>query len=424
MPAVPSSLIKHLAGKPPGQVIEGVAAGGLLEALEQLPDPRGRFGRRYPLVCIVALAVCAIACNADGFTAIHQWACDLSEDQLARLGGGKRHRHTGRVLVPAEKTIRSLICRIDPAVLLEVVGRYATHRLEQAGMPKVPAHVAKEREARRRAKARAARATRRLRGIAGDGKTLKGSGKDRYERAHLLAIIEHDGRHVIARIKVDGKTNEVPALRDHLAGRDLDGAVLSVDALHTCVESAQAIVDAGGHYLMCVKHNTPALHAKLVAALVTDEDFTDSSISWRQIGHGRDERRYLRVAPAPEDLDFPAAAQVTLTIRRRAARVRGTVSYSKEYVFAITDLTVQQAGPADLALAQQDHWSSESRHHVLDVTFHEDYCRARTGHAAENLSTLRDLAIDTYAWEGHANNAHARRHYTNDKERILAVHNV
>ena len=58
------------------------------------------------------------------------------------------------------------------------------------------------------------------------------------------------------------------------------------------------------------------------------------------------------------------------------------------------------------------------------IRTHEDHCQARTGHAPENLSTLRDLAIDTFRAAGHVNIAHARRHYTHQPERIFDLYEL
>lgn len=97
---------------------------------------------------------------------------------------------------------------------------------------------------------------------------------------------------------------------------------------------------------------------------------------------------------------------------------------SRQIVYAITSLGPDQAGPGDLAEIQQRHWACEACHHILDVTFREDHCQARAGHAPENLSTLRDLAIDAFRAAGHVNIAHARRHHTHDTERVLDLYGL
>lgn len=129
----------------------------------------------------------------------------------------------------------------------------------------------------------------------------------------------------------------------------------------------------------------------------------------------------MRVAPA-DGIDFPGAAQILRTVRYRSP-THGPRT-SKEITFAITSLPPDQTGPEQLAHAQQHHWSRETRHRILDVTFGEDACRARTGHAAQNLSTLRDLAISAHKTAGHANHAAARRHHTHSPEEVLALYEL
>jgi hypothetical protein len=271
MPAAPSSLIKRLASTSPDVAVPALVEGGLVHALEVVPDPRSRHGRRFPLPSVLALAICAVTCDADGCTAIHQWAADLPEHLLARFGL-PRCRYTGTVKLPAEKTIRAVLARLDPAALLEAAGRHAAHRLQRAGMAKVPEHVTAERESRRRARAAKAQAEHRAkqrapRALAADGKTLKGSGRTRHQRTHLVAVIEHEHRRVLSRASVPGKTTETPGLREHLETLDLTGTVLTADAAHTCRESSEKILERGGHYLLIVKANTPNLHAAVIERL-------------------------------------------------------------------------------------------------------------------------------------------------------------
>lgn len=127
------------------------------------------------------------------------------------------------------------------------------------------------------------------------------------------------------------------------------------------------------------------------------------------------------LAAAPE-VDFPGAAQVMLAQRHRKP-IDAAVRESRHLVYAITSLTAQPAGPAALAEIQHRHWICEARRHILDVTFGEGHCQAR-GHAPANLSTLRDLAIDSFRAAGHVNLAHARGHYTHQTERVFDLYEL
>jgi hypothetical protein len=112
-----------------------------------------------------------------------------------------------------------------------------------------------------------------------------------------------------------------------------------------------------------------------------------------------------------------------LTQRHRRP-INSSIRESRQLVYAITSLAAEQAGPDVLAEIEQRHWTCEARDHILDVTFGEDHCQARAGHTPENLSTLRDLAIDMFRAAGYVNIAHARRHHTHDAERVLGLYEL
>jgi len=205
---------------------------------------------------------------------------------------------------------------------------------------------------------------------------------------------------------------------------ELDEAVLTADAAHTCRATASATIDSGGQYLPIVKRNTPRLPGQIAEIPLTGQNAAEvgEHHAWSERGHGRITRRVLRAAPAT-GVDFPGAAQVMMTQRHRRP-INAGIRESRQIVYAITSLTGEQADPADLAEIEQKHWGCEARHHILDVTFGEDHCQARTGNTPANLSTLRDLAIDTFRATGHVNIAHARRHHTHYAERVLDLYEL
>ncbi|MEZ7789789.1 ISAs1 family transposase [Actinomyces naeslundii] len=111
--------------------------------------------------------------------------------------------------------------------------------------------------------------------------------------------------------RVPGKSDEIPALRDLLDPLDLNGAVVTADAMHTQVDTAQWIRGRGGHYLLTVKNNQKTLHRTLKALPWKDVPSTSSV----ERSHGRRVRRTVKALEAPKWVDFPAAAQV-LQVRR------------------------------------------------------------------------------------------------------------
>ena len=94
-------------------------AGGLLEFLQRVPDPRGRYGKRHPLSALLAAVVCATLCGFRGIRPVVQW--------LELHGVGMWHLLGFRRKPPVRQTYANVLAEIDPdvleAVLLEFVAQ-------------------------------------------------------------------------------------------------------------------------------------------------------------------------------------------------------------------------------------------------------------------------------------------------------------
>jgi len=137
-------------------------------------------------------------------------------------------------------------------------------------------------------------------------------------------------------------------------------------------------------------------------------------------GHGRIEHRKLTSTTALHDyLDWPGVEQVFQLQRTRT--IRNTTT--REIAYGITSLSRDQADAAKLLDLTRDHWGIENRlHYVRDVTFGEDACRVRTGHAPQNLSIVRNLVITLLNRIGCTNKAAAlRRHAARPHEALALV---
>ncbi|MEV5544304.1 ISAs1 family transposase [Saccharopolyspora shandongensis] len=130
----------------------------------------------------------------------------------------------------------------------------------------------------------------------------------------------------------------------------------------------------------------------------------------REIGHGRKETRATRALTVTDlGLDFPHAVQGVRILRHRTDLKTGTVS--RQTVYAITDLTSNQASPQRRGQLARSQWTIENRlHFVRDTTFSEDASKIRTCHAPENMATLRNLAINTLRAAGRHNIDTGLRH--------------
>ena len=120
--------------------------------------------------------------------------------------------------------------------------------------------------------------------------------------------------------RVSDKSNEIPALPDLLEPLDLDGALITADAMHTQRSTAQWIISRGAHYVLTVKNNQPGLKRALKKLPWKDVP----AVSSVDTGHGRRVRRTVQAVEAPAWIDFPGAAQVI--------RIRRTTTHSAPFL--------------------------------------------------------------------------------------------
>ncbi|WP_350247617.1 ISAs1 family transposase [Rhodococcus sp. D-6] len=354
----------------------------LLTALETVPDPRDRRGVRYPLASILALAVTATIAGARSFAAIGQWAAATTCEHLAAFG-------LAGTAAPDESTLRKLFARLDADALDTALGMWMWTRTFVAGQRRV---------------------------IALDGKTVRGARRRPDGTApHLVAAFDHSAGAVLGQICVQEKSNEIPAARTLLAQMDLDGTVVTVDAMHTQTDTATLVTGAGGDYVFTVKGNMPTLHAML------------KTLPWKGIpavrttvrDRGRTITRTIKVVAAPAWVEFPGAAQVA-QLRRTVTNKDG--KRTVEVVYLITSADCIAASPQVLASWVQGHWAIENRlHWVRDVTFGEDLSQVRTGQAPRIMATCRNIAVGLLRLAGWDNIAAGLRHHARHPDQALAL---
>jgi len=407
---VPAMALSRVAAR----VVESGPGGenlpaGTWQRLAALPDPRSPQGRIYPLACLIAVAVCAFtAAGNDRFTAVGQWIKRASQEDLARLRA-PWDPIAGQYRVPDEKTIRVVLDRLDPRALARAL---LGPRPRGCRRPGGPSASVRGYRARRAAQQARTLARDRLRAVAVDGKTSRGARRADGTRVHLLGAAEHGG-HLLDHIEVGVKHNETSHFSELLGSLDLDGAVVTFDALHTVRANLNWLAgDKKAHYIAVVKKNQPLLHARIKA------------LPWRQVpaasatrdtGHGRIETRTLKSAHVSR-LDFPHARQAIKITRRRQDTSTGKTS--RETVYAITSLTSAEATVEDLARLVREHWSIEAHHHIRDTTFSEDTATSRTGSGPANLATIRAAIIAAIKDAGYLHVPEGRRDHATPAEAL------
>lgn len=374
------------------------ACGALAEYLDQVVDHRSRQGLRYELGFLLAVVVAATACAGhDEVAAQAQWAADAPEWVLTALGA-RPDPLTGAITAPSESTLRRALAGVDTADLQRLTAQW----------------VQASARATRACDEESASGDRRLVGVAIDGKSVRGAAAGGATRPHLLAAATHDGSIVLAQRQIPDKGSEIIELAALVAGLDLAGKVVTVDALHTQRATAEHLVSVkGADYLMTIKANQPGLLTAAQQALSGPAaDFTEYTEHAR--GHGRTEERILRTTPvtAATQINFPHAAQVFRVIRY----VGGLDGQrrSKEVAHCVTSLTPANAAGQDLGQLLRDHWGTieNKLHWVRDTTFNEDASTLRAGTAPQAMAIIRNTLIAAFRLAGWNNLKKARRHFS------------
>jgi predicted transposase YbfD/YdcC len=400
---------------------------GLLARLEAVPDPRSPRGVRHRLAVILALATLATLRGATSLVAIGEVAAELPEEALRGLSC-RISPSTKRCIAPEESTIRRTLKAVDANAVDVVVntwiadqvraGRIAAQEAVIVGLADlVELDEAPEQDDDDRSDDEPGL----LNAVAVDGKTLRGARIDAGRAVHLLSAMTHAEGATIAQRDVDQKTNEITGFRPLLESLDLQGVVVTADAMHTQRDHARFLVEEkGAHYVFGLKGNQPTL-AEAAERLLRHSPVVYET---HDKGHGRTEHRYVRVATIPEELaqslGFPSARQFVAVERERGDLTDRMTSMETSYY--VTDLSPPQASPAGLACYIRGHWGIENRSHfVRDRVFDEDRSQVRVGGAPQVLATLRNLAISILRLNGFKSIAVGLRWVAWDHHRGLAL---
>src|ERR1700686_3957170 len=184
----------------------------------------------------------------------------------------------------------------------------------------------------------------------------------------------------------------------HPSSSDLEGALVSTDAMGCNPTIAQSILDAGADYLLAVKDNQPTLHAEIESYFDTAPPGEVEKVETIGKDHGRFEVRnhsvsqvvdwYAAQRSYPGAPRFPKLTTIA-TVDSRIERGDKIETERRSYISS------RALSAAAFAAAVRGHWAIENKlHWVLDVTFREDLSRLRAGHGARNMAVIRHFALN------------------------------
>jgi predicted transposase YbfD/YdcC len=325
----------------------------------KLRDPRLNRRKLHLLIDIVVICVCGVICGCDDWQQIETFA-KARHDWLKKfllLPNG----------IPSHDTFERVFDRLDPQAFQDCFRCWMQVLHEALGLSQ----------------------------IAIDGKTLRGSARGKLKGLHLVSAWATANHLSLGQVAVDEKSNEIPAIPKLLELLDINGALVTIDAMGCQKEIAAKVVAGGGDYVLTVKDNQPTLLSNIqdCFARALEKDFEDvrhDSFTTQEKGHGRVERRHYQIIIDPDmpDKEEWKGLKVIGICYSECTR-DGKQTEEVRYFIGSREAKAKVYGEA-----LRNHWRIENTlHWQLDVAFAEDNNRVSKRHGAENLALVRRLAL-------------------------------
>jgi predicted transposase YbfD/YdcC len=344
----------------------------LIEHFEKLPDPRVNRTKDHDLIDVVIIALCALLCAAESFYDMEEFG--LAKQEWFKTFLGLRNG------IASHDTFNRLFAALDPEKFLECFLAWT--------------------QSVRRAVGREI--------VALDGKALRRALAGDQNIKYIVSAWAEDNGLVLGQMKVADKSNEITAVPRLLRVLELSGCIVTLDAMGCQRNIAREIIEADADYVLALKGNQETVHEEvksfLDAALAEQQGLrlpgaklSEAAATlgrWETVekDHGRLEtRRYYQSVQLDWFADRAKWEGLQSVGMVEATReINGQSSVERRYYLSSLPLGVET-----FARAVRSHWGIENKvHWTMDVCFREDQSRTRTGYAAENLATLRRLALN------------------------------
>ena len=374
--------------------------GAIEEQFSKVTDPRKDRTKDHKLIDIIAIAICAVICGAEGWVDIELYGkskLHWLSTFLELPNGIPSHDTFGRVF----SLINAQQFRL---AFYEWV--FAVNEIIQGQVVNI------------------------------DGKCLRGSDdKHLGKRAiYMVSAWAEANEIVLGQRKVDEKSNEITAIPELLKVLAISGCIVTIDAIGTQTNIAQTVIEANADYVLSVKDNQGHLFEDISVLFAVDQaqDFKYASFEYIKTvakGHGRIDVRECWSTSNPEYLNLIRNVQNWAGLQSIAMVICTRIIGEKQTMHVRYYISSLPSNAKRILEAVRKHWSIENKlHWVLDVAMNEDHSRVRKDQAPENLAVLRHIALNLLKQEKTAKGGlHARQLQAGWKEdyllKVLAIGN-
>ena len=191
--------------------------------------------------------------------------------------------------------------------------------------------------------------------------------------------------------RVEGKSNEIPAVQQLVGELDIRDCLVTADALNCQRETAEAIIRGKGDYLLDAKGNQPILEEE-IREYVQDESLRKTMDCISTTEKSRD-RVETRTAYTTADISWLYGREkwknlccigaIKTEFERKGVK-------TEEWHYYISSRTLTSL---ELLHHARMQWAVESMHWILDVHYSEDFCRIVNRTIQQNLNMLRKFAL-------------------------------
>jgi predicted transposase YbfD/YdcC len=340
---------------------------GFSNCFSGIRDPRIERCRKHKLLDIIGLCLIGVVCGCDSWVEIEEYGKAKEEflKNYFEFSNG----------IPSHDTIGRVMQVLDPKELHSSLVEW-TKLLVKKKKGEV---------------------------IAIDGKAIRGSADTINGKSWITMVSAwaFENNLVLAQEKVEDKSNEITAIPKLLDAIDVAGCIVTIDAMGTQKSIAQKIRAQKADYILALKRNHETLHEEVEHLFRYIEKQESIHIETDvDKGHGRIERRITKVISIEQankwmdKSDLVGWKDLASIVCVEAHReLKDKTESGKRYY--LSSITVDELTSKKMGRLVRSHWSIENNlHWVLDVVFKEDLSQVRKGHADENFSTIRKMALN------------------------------